>query len=212
MGRVDETAALLKQGRTPLDIASVLGLTLNSVLGYLDRAVGEGRIRRSDIYFSFSPESRASHRGELARYADARHALGDMYEDVRRIELTLHARVKQVLVEHHGDAEIGWWRKGVPESVRVKCQERRERDLDEPRDVHCYTDLLDLGKIIESQWNLFSTVLSTSHAANRRAFLDDLARLNRIRNKVMHPVRGALPSEEDFDFVRGFERGLGLHA
>ena len=212
MGRPDDTARLLSQGRNPLEIASILGISLASVLSYLDRAVGEGLIRRSDIYFSFPPELRATHSSELKRYTSARVALGDLYEDVRQIEVSLHAQVRQVLVDKYGAEERGWWRQGVPEAVRVKCQERRERDVDDPCEAYCYTDLLDLGKIIEGEWNLFKNKHPACYSTNRKALLEHLARLNRIRNKVMHPVRSASPCEEDFDFVRQFERALELTA
>ena len=142
------------------------------------------------------------------RYGSARVAFGDLYDDVRHIEVTIHALIRDILVRRHGDGEAGWWRKGVPEAVRVKCQDRRERDADEPCDPYCYTDLLDLAKIIETQWSLFKDRFPTRYSSNRKALLDDLGRLNRIRNKVMHPVRGVAPAEDDFDFVRALGHDL----
>ncbi len=210
MGRTEEAASLFREGRNPAEIAKTLGLSLNSVFGYLNRAVGEGYLRRSDIYFSFPPKLRAKYAAVLRQYADARVALGDMYEDIRRIETTLHGHIQKTLIGTYGEDESGWWRQGVPQAVRVKCQERREKDLDEPCDPYCYTDLLDLAQIVESNWPLFKDQFSDKYSTNRKALLDHLARLNRVRNKVMHPVRGLAPSEDDFDFVRQFERDLNL--
>jgi hypothetical protein len=210
MGRVQQTARLIKEGCDPLQIANEFGVTLETVLGYLDRAVGEGVLRRSDIYFSFTPEQRAANRGYLELYADARHALGDMYEDVRRIELKLHTIIGSTLVSEFGDGELGWWRQGVPQPIRVKCQTRREEDPDEPCDAYCYTDLFDLLKILESNWSLFAAYMAAPYLADRRRLRDDFQRLNGIRNKIMHPIRGMIPCEDDFYFVRQVERDLGL--
>lgn len=206
MGRPHQTAKLVKSGFSPHQIAELLGISLESVLGYLNRAVGEGCLRRSDIYFAVPPQVRQG--PDLAKYSDARAAFGDLYEDIRAIEIHIHRMVRLVLEQDLGNEESGWWREGVPESVRVKCQERREKDVDVPCEPYCYTDLLDLGKIIEANWNSFQVALPACYASNRKALLDDLRRLNRIRNKVMHPVRGVAPDEADFDFVHGLEREL----
>jgi len=133
-----------------------------------------------------------------------------MYEDVRRIEVSLHAQIRKALVTAYGDGELCWWRQGVPEPVRVRCQERREKDPDDPCGPYCYTDLLDLSKIIESQWQLFKSQMPARYSGDRKSLLEHLTRLNLIRNKVMHPVRGVIPHEDDFDFVRQFERDVGL--
>lgn len=210
MGRPHEVASLLKAGLDPVQIAARLGISDKSVFDYLHRAVGEGLLRRSDIYFAVPPERRSSYRLLLEPYSDHSAALGDMYLDLRRLEINLHRQIQQSLVVRYGDDEKGWWRQGVPETVRLKCQERREKDPEEPCTAYGYTDLLDLGKIIENQWSLFKDQLPPSYAGNRRTLLDHLARLNRIRNKVMHPVRGVVPCEDDFDFVRGCLRDLRL--
>jgi hypothetical protein len=40
----------------------------------------------------------------------------------------------------------------------------------------------------------------------KKDLLEWLLRLNRIRNAVMHPVRNTVISEDDFEFVRDFEK------
>ena len=66
---------------------------------------------------------------------------------------------------------------------------------------------LDLDAILEDEWPLFRD-LFTDYTANRKQLSKDLRRLNGIRNKVMHPVRGLIPDEEDFDFVHGLQRSF----
>lgn len=207
MGRPKEVAELVLAGKTPTEIAADLGKSLATIEGYLHRAVGEGLLRRSDIYFSIPPERRRSDSTMKQWYSGPQHALGDMYEDIRRIEIALHATIREALVRKYGDDEAGWWRQGVPVSVRSKCQDRRERDEDDPCEAFCYSDLLHLDAILESEWSLLKDLLP-DYSANRKQLSKDLRRLNRIRNKVMHPVRGRVPGEEDFDFVRGLQRSF----
>lgn len=207
MGRPDDVALLIREGNTPSEIAEKLGLSLKSVEGYVHRAIGERLIRRSDVYFSVSPDRRNLDATMRRWWEDAIHALGDMYEDLRRIEITVHQKISKTLIQQYGKGESGWWRKGVPERVRIKCQERREQDPDEPCDPFCYSDLLDLAAIFENQWTLLKN-LFPEYAENRKQLLKDLRQLNCLRNKVMHPVRGLVPDEQDFDFIRGLQRSF----
>ena len=141
-------------------------------------------------------------------YKDERFAYGDMYEDIRSIETNLHRLVREALEEEHG--RDNWWRRGVPQSIRVRCATRREED-DEPVDEpYAYTDLLDLSKITEKEWKPIRLKLPKEVAANRTLFVAHLEKLNRIRRLVMHPVRGPSPSEEDFQFVHNLKRELGF--
>jgi hypothetical protein len=207
MGRSSDVAELVRRGLTPTEIAKELGVTVVSVAGYLHRAVGEGLLRRSDIYFSVAKDRRSSDLTLKQWYSEPAHALGDMYEDLRCIETTLHEKIREALIRRFGDTESGWWRQGVPESVRLKCQERREKDTDEPCQVFCYSDLLDLDSVLQDQWLLLNN-LFPEYRANRKELSKDLRKLNRIRNQIMHPVRGWVPDETDFDFVRRLQRAL----
>ncbi len=207
MGRPDDVARLVKEGMTPLEIAESLNINIKSVEGYLHRAVGEGLLRRSDVYFSVPPEHRDNDNTLVHWYSNPQNALGDMYEDIRLIEINVHKVIRETLVQEFGADEAGWWRQGVPENVRVKCQERRERDSDEPCEAFCYLDLIDLDIILKHQWSLLKN-LFPYYSVNRKALSSDLQRLNRIRNRVMHPVKGFIPGEEDFDFVRNLQRSL----
>lgn len=207
MGRPDQAAVLLGQGLDPVAIHHRMGISLKSVLGYLDRKVGSGDLRRSDIYFSMPNGIRkdpptAEYRAILQRYQNGAAAYGDMYEDVREIEIGLHSKIRDTLEDRVGPDETEWWRQGVPSKVRAKCAERRELDADTYVEPYGYTDLLDLSRILDSSWKYFSDNLPKGLRSNKGQFLGDLRRLNSIRNRVMHPVRGAPPDEDDFEFVR----------
>ena len=240
MGVREETLQMLWQGLSPKEIAHAKRVTISTTLGYLDQLVGRGDLRRSDIFFSVPKEIRTVIPTSLInselytiqevsnllkqggidadpedimvllKYGDSRHALGDMYEDVRTIETHLHQIIRDTLIETHGEGEIEWWRKGIPLPIRQTCQSRREEDEDPVEEPYCYTDLLDLWHIIDKQWNTFKDVLPDTFKTDKHNLRNKLLRLNLIRRQVMHPVRGVIPSEEDFEFIRDFKVQLQL--
>lgn len=243
MGKRDEALALLRQGLTPSQIRKRQGVTLSTILAYLDELVGGGRLRRSDIFFSIPSETRRavfSHFADLdpsqwnsvgaecyrmkdrgidverddvevvARYRDERFALGDMYEDVRSIEVELHSLVKKSLQDKYGTSEDGWWREGVPLNIRQKCVSRREEDDEPLSDPFRYSDIVDLRSIVEKQWSVIAERLPGQAASDKKRLSADLVKLNQIRKLVMHPVRGGIPSEEDFEFLRSLRTRLGF--
>jgi hypothetical protein len=229
MGVREETLDMLREGLSPKEITRRRGVNINTTLGYLDQLVGRGDLRRSDILFTVPKEIRQTittfgfpgedhrvvndrlQRSEfdvdpedvqtVQKYRDARHALGDMYEDIRTIETHLHGVIQQVLEEKYGEEMMGWWRQGIPESVRKSCVIRQEEDSEPVPDPYCYTDLLDLWHILDKQWTVFSKILPDKMTASKQDLRRKLVRLNTIRRNVMHPVRGVVPSEDDFEFV-----------
>jgi len=229
-------AKLLLEGRSPAQIADELHFPLGMVLNFLYHEVGLGRLRRSDILFSIDPVLRHAveqaisksgstapakvrralersgiqvRRGDLNVYLhlrDARVDLGDMYEFIREIELRLHTLVREALTAEYGEME--WWRKAVPLHVREDCALTNERDSEPVASLYCYTTVMHLRQIFDREWPVLSRTLPGQIRADKPEFLASLARLNRIRNVVMHPVKGILLEEDDFDFVRGLRRQL----
>ena len=229
-------ARLLLEGRSPSQISEEMHFPLGMVLNFLYHEVGLGRLRRSDILFSIDPVLRHAveqaiakigntspakvrralersgvqvQRGDLNVYLhlrDSRVDLGDMYEFIREIELRLHTLVQEALVAQYGEAE--WWRKGVPLHVREDCALTNERDSEPVASLYCYTTVMHLRQIFDREWPVLSRTLPGPIRADKPEFLASLARLNRIRNVVMHPVKGILLNEDDFDFVRGMRRQL----
>ena len=244
MGVRDEVLRMLKDDcLSPGEIAAQRGVTLATILGYLNQMVGEGRLRRSDILFSVSSEKRSliaraladgkSHQpwavvrrlGRLAsgssvteadmtvvsRYGSAGHSLGDMYEDIRTIEVGLHRLIRQGLEQEFGSGESGWWRQGIPVIIRQQCVLRREEDPTPALDPFLPL-LIDLGTILDKQWKVLSRYLPqpVANDKNKKPLLADLRDLNRVRKMVMHPVRGGAPSEQDFESLRSLRSRLGF--
>lgn len=237
----EEVLQLFLNGRTPGEIAAERGTAISDTIRTLEQLIGQGLLRRSDVLFTVPAERREIVRRELlltssrdqraiqrkllaeghdvplsevytvVAFHSIDAAYGDMYEDVRTIEVELHWLLRRLLEEEYGDGELGWWRKGIPETVRTELARRREADDDPAPEPYCYTDLMHLIAIIEKNWNLVSQRLP-KHARDKRQLKADLVRLNRIRNQVMHPVRGLEPREEDFEFVRDLRLRLGFRA
>jgi hypothetical protein len=119
----------------------------------------------------------------------------------------LHRFIKDVFVQEYG--EENWWRGGVPDRIRADCAATRERDTEPATDAYCYTTLMNLREILDKQWAALSPHLPKDLQSDKKSFLEELKRLNGIRNSVMHPVRNDRFSEDDFEFVRSLERKLG---
>jgi hypothetical protein len=229
MARKQEAEKLLRNGRSPAEIAEEMGVSLATAIQYLRLQVGEGTLRFSDIYFAIPAAKRkelqlVAERKASIGYVDTRmlkeqglsreefelfsrlrrrHVFaGDMYEFVSETELSLHELVRSKLEEAFGTEETGWWRKGVPADIRTVCVSRREQDDEPAASPFAYTDLVHLFKIIDRNWNLFVALLPKHYASSKKTLESELARLNRIRNSVMHPVKGKKWSEADFEFVR----------
>ncbi len=242
MRRKDETVELLKQGLPPSEIARRLRTTGAGVMQYLCLKIGEGELRRSDLAFSIPAEVRAAveqavqgtgstslgtvlrelrrarvscNRLDVGVYLNFRRArvvLGDMYELVRGVELRLHSFIKQAFTAEFGEEQ--WWRGGVPDNIRAECAALLEKDPEPAAEPYSYTHLINLREILDKRWSVLSKYMPKELLNKKKDLMERLLRLNRIRNSVMHPVRNAVLTEEDFEFVRDFEeeiRDLTVH-
>jgi hypothetical protein len=193
-------------------------------------------LRRSDIAFSLPRETRAAIEEVIAKtgslnaaaitrqlkrqgvsanrldvgvyinYRRARVVLGDMYEVLRTLELRLHSFIKDAFVAEFG--EENWWRSGVPDTIRAECAALREKDPEPAEDAFCYTHLVNIREILDKRWPVLSKYMPKHLLNGKKDLLERLLRLNRVRNAVMHPVRNAVLSEDEFEFVRDLERDL----
>lgn len=207
LGKRDEALKLHHDGLDPIQIATQQGVSLATILGYLNDWLGRGQLRRTDILFSVDEERRRNPQSEgeeyrevLERYGNAAHAFGDMYEDLRCIEVELHKRIRKACESKFGDGDR-WWRLGLSENLRKKLAGRREEDESPEDHAYRYTDLLDLAEILDKNWGQVAAEV-VPNSSDKQVLLRDLRRLNQIRRKVMHPVRSTPPSEKDFKFVR----------
>jgi len=229
MARRHEAAEWLRKGYSPSEIAHEMNVTTSTVMNYLYNQVGEGNLRRSDIVFAIDEEKRDAIEALIPKYEssywykihrrlqrtgisigredlilylklrDARVAFGDMYEFIRDIEVNLHDLVKSTLISEYSK---DWWRKGVPNQIRADCASSLELDPEPASEAYSYTTFIQLGKILEAQWDIFKKTLPKRLASDRRATIRRLEKLNHIRNSVMHPIKNLQLTDKDFAFVR----------
>jgi hypothetical protein len=154
------------------------------------------------IYFrNFQEDIDECETNILCALIKQRVVYADLYDMVSEIERTLHKRIRQCLEEAFRNPEDAWWSKGVPLAVRKSCATRKEEDKNPSDDPYVYTTLIELKAIIEgtiggkSNWNVFSKRLPKG-AQDKQQILDNLDRLNSIRNRIMHPVRPDEPLGE----------------
>ena len=60
MGKREEALDLLNRDLSPKEIANIQGVSLKTILGYLNELIGRGVIRRSDILFSVPKDIRSA--------------------------------------------------------------------------------------------------------------------------------------------------------
>lgn len=231
MARKLQAVELLRKGLIPSEIAVRMGVSEATVVQYIRTQVGEGAIRFSDVYFSWSAAKRAAleeaaQQLKVAKYPNRdllrqrglsvddvhfyrsirrrRVFAGDLYEHLAEAELAVHDMVLNTLIGKFGNGESGFWRQGVPLAVRKRCHERREEDDEPSESPFQYTTLIELAEVIGKNWPVFQPVLPKAYTVNKQAVICDFARLNRIRNSVMHPVKRRRWTEDDFEFAKRF--------
>jgi len=190
-----QAAELLRHGLSPSQIAREMKIPVGVVMAYLYRQIGEGELRRSDILFTLDPQARerieklVQDRGSIVAWKlrrwlhndgfevdsedlqiylklrDARVDLGDMYELIRDLELSLHGFVREALEREFGAEQ--WWREGVPLNVREDCAITNERDAEPASDLFCYTTLIHLLQIFDKNWASLSPALPGKLRANK---------------------------------------------
>jgi hypothetical protein len=109
---------------------------------------------------------------------------GQLLDVMLDVEEGFRNHVRSVLENRRKD-----WERLIPESIRVKLQEARQRELKDPWSPVRRTELLDfstvedLSGIVANRWSLFELFFS-----ERQATLELLNRFRRWRNVLAHPT------------------------
>lgn len=77
---------------------------------------------------------------------------------------------------------LEWWRKGIPQKVRAKCASRREKGLEEEKEIDLlmFADFYDYKIIIESNKFIFSNYFDIKEWCSK------LQEMEPIRNAIAH--------------------------
>lgn len=121
---------------------------------------------------------------------------------VGHIERRLFEFTMSKLKIHYGENIDDWFGKGIPESVRLKCAERYEKEGRE-RKQETYIDLIDYKKIFEVNWTLFQNdiPLDLSSGDRKQDRTKWIIRINNIRNIISHHIRDDV-THDDLVFLR----------
>lgn len=126
---------------------------------------------------AYYPQIEASIRAEAA-------AMAPHYEVFYSLETSIRTLVEQTLADAEG---TDWWNSArVPQQIRQDAEGARQREMDSgvtvrSEDMLDYTNFGDLSQIIEKNWDLFGSTLSSMRAVKKV-----LAGLNTLRGPIAH--------------------------
>ncbi len=143
---------------------------------------------------------------EIIKESIKNQRIQEPYERISTIEIRLHKFIENVVKKEFGESEDDWWVKGVPLSIRKKCADRREEDI-QRQALYAYTDLIDLQSILNNNWRLFELSFQriSKQCKSKNVFLSSLGKLNEIRKIIMHPVRKQGELSEEIQFLNWFD-------
>ena len=111
------------------------------------------------------------------------------------LQLMIQRIALRLLRSEFGDDEAGWWRKGVPTSVRTEVAARREASA-EPGAYEEFFELLDYRAIGREHWELFEPFYGFGSGKGKDRRLEWFSKLFTIRNRIAHPERGTVSDAE----------------
>ena len=147
----------------------------------------------SECVPDFNPPELAEHikAGSAKTISHAQQLVTEIEDTIRNISFF-------VLKSKYGEEESGWWREGVPQSVRSSAASRSELTV-EGGEAHRYIELIDYKKIAEQPkiWRdleqLFTIGKSMRSKSDKLAWMD---KLSTIRNRLSHSGRRFVIDEE----------------
>ncbi len=110
----------------------------------------------------------------------------DLGRTLNRIEVMLCQFVLDALRKEFGER---WWTEGVPLPTRRACADRQEEEGQElPKEA--YLMLIDLRKIVESNWPIFQhRMQQLSEKSGKQRATAWIGELNELRKYWAHPIK-----------------------
>lgn len=135
-----------------------------------------GRTQKNDKDDEYYPQFQ----GKLKQEASD---MGDHYELFYCLEKTIRKLIAETLTSAHGET---WWSKCIPDEIKKNVNDNMRREIDSgvtPRSEYeiDYTTFGELGKIVETKWENFDAIFSSS-----KAFSKIMANLNTLRGPIAH--------------------------
>jgi len=238
MGRVGECGQHIKAGKTPEQISAVLGVSIGTVIGYVDRAIGERMISRSEVLLNIRDklhqELSEDEQKRSVSVADMEAMLSIPPLDVGQVRgdlhyllkhgyrLTLATEIFQKLASLEQSLHslvamlLVFYFGQKDDSWWISGVPKHIRDAcvrwqkadESPAHPFTYTSIAHLSTIIEASWSVLGPHLPPDAIVDPPTFSRALRHLKEIRNRVAHPVRPFIPSREDYTFVTTWESRL----
>jgi DGQHR domain len=129
----------------------------------------------NEIYPEFTSAELQKHKENTKKQWEEKTK--ELFPTVREMIITSTIKILKV---NYGDATSGWWKKGVPEKIRIDIGAMRESD-DEERDYEYYIGLKAAKEIISSRdWSAFKPVFGLKAHGNKKE--DQIKWLTSIEN------------------------------
>lgn len=166
------------------DAIKLFGITNQLLEHDLDRLEQEygldlrrGHLSTATPDEAYYPQIEAEIRAEAA-------AMAPHYEVFYSLETTIRTLIAQTLQAEEGEH---WWDSDrIPPQIKAAAEALRQREIDSgmtPRsdDLLDFTTFGELSQIIEANWDLFGSILSSVKAVKRV-----MANLNTLRGPIAH--------------------------
>ena len=196
MGKPEECAGLLRRGLDPLLISAALGVSTQTAIDYLYRAMGKGYISTADIILSIPAQFRADVDASIEQlntdyWYPISSALSHGNRSIDRDLLRLYLHIRGAVI---GDCY--YLVTAIEKALHALA-------LSELGPGFTYRYFSDLVQAFEANPLLLSRLVAT---------LDDplpaLQRANLLRNRIMHPIPPFVPSDDDFLFLRSLQSSV----
>ena len=153
----------------------------------------------------FAPPGLTEHirAGSANTISNAQQLVTEIEDTIREVTLT-------VLKTKYGGDESGWWREGVPQTVRSSAASRSEMSV-EGGEADKYMDLLDYKKIAEQSkvWRDFERHWTIDRSLRSKSDkLQWMDRLSTIRNRLSHSGRRHV-TDDEVAFLEGVWAHVG---
>ena len=112
--------------------------------------------------------------------------------------------------KQYGEETAGWWKKGVPEDVRIEIGKIKESD-EEERDYEFYFTLKNCKEIIETKdWALFKPYFGFKTRGSKKieqiSWFNDLERIEKLINSKSRITQDEFDKLEEIRVI--FEKKL----
>ncbi len=108
---------------------------------------------------------------------------------IEKTEIQLFTWLLDLLKKEFGDTD--WWRKGIPQEIRIKCQSTKEKDENFSHiPPEGYLTLIDFRKIVQKNWRLCDAkIQDIGGQQGKDRGTAWVVELNEMRKIWAHPIK-----------------------